>query len=81
VRGRSNVRVWKRGKDLYCKCCTAVVPIPRQGVTGHPLTANVVLLYCHYDLRVWKGKKMPGRLGNERMTFKNIWLWKVRGLT
>eukprot|EP00775_Hariotina_reticulata_P010645 gene10645-10803_t len=26
--------------------------------------------------RVWKGKKMPGRLGNERMTFKNIWLWK-----
>lgn len=27
--------------------------------------------------RVWKGKKMPGRLGGESMTFKNIWLYKV----
>lgn len=29
--------------------------------------------------RVWKGKKMPGRLGGETMTFKNIWLYKVGG--
>lgn len=27
--------------------------------------------------RVWKGKKMPGRLGGEQQTFKNIWLYKV----
>lgn len=27
--------------------------------------------------RVWKGKKMPGRLGGETKTFKNIWLYKV----
>lgn len=27
--------------------------------------------------RVWKGKKMPGRLGGEVQTFKNIWLYKV----
>jgi len=30
--------------------------------------------------RVWKGKKMPGRLGGESMTFKNIWLYKVCGV-
>jgi hypothetical protein len=27
--------------------------------------------------RVWKGKKMPGHMGAERVTFKNIWLYKV----
>jgi ribosomal protein L3 len=27
--------------------------------------------------RVWKGKKMPGRLGGERQTFRSIWLYKV----
>eukprot|EP00879_Flechtneria_rotunda_P008986 GHRR01009409.1.p1 GENE.GHRR01009409.1~~GHRR01009409.1.p1 ORF type:complete len:402 (+),score=114.78 GHRR01009409.1:152-1357(+) len=27
--------------------------------------------------KVWKGKKMPGHLGNERVTFKNIWLHKI----
>jgi ribosomal protein L3 len=30
--------------------------------------------------RVWKGKKMPGRLGGETQTFKNIWLYKVGSL-
>jgi len=40
---------------------------------------TVVLMHRQRRSRVWKGKKMPGRLGNERMTFKNIWLWKVRG--
>lgn len=30
--------------------------------------------------KVWKGKKMPGHLGNERVTFKNIWLYKVRDM-
>jgi hypothetical protein len=27
--------------------------------------------------KVWKGKKMPGHLGCERVTFKNIWVYKV----
>lgn len=31
--------------------------------------------------KVWKGKKMPGHLGNERKTFKNIWLYKVSDCT
>ncbi len=28
--------------------------------------------------RVWKGKKMPGRMGGESVMFRNIWLYKVR---
>lgn len=27
--------------------------------------------------RVWKGKKMPGKMGNERRTFHNCWVYKI----
>lgn len=64
---------------LYCCNANTTPGCDRTSFNCQCCTA--VLLYCHCDLRVWKGKKMPGRLGNERMTFKNIWLWKVRGLT
>lgn len=29
--------------------------------------------------KVWKGKKMPGHMGAETKTVKNVWLYKVRG--
>jgi ribosomal protein L3 len=28
--------------------------------------------------KVWKGKKMAGRLGGEQQTVKNVWVYKVR---
>jgi large subunit ribosomal protein L3 len=28
--------------------------------------------------KVWKGKKMAGRMGGERKTVKNVWVYKVR---
>ena len=27
--------------------------------------------------KVWKGKKMPGHMGAETKTVKNVWLYKV----
>lgn len=27
--------------------------------------------------RVWRGKKMPGNMGNQRRTCKNVWLYRV----
>jgi len=29
--------------------------------------------------KVWKGKKMPGHLGCDQQTVKNVWVYKVRG--
>ncbi len=27
---------------------------------------------------MWKGKKMPGRMGGDARTVNNVWLYKVR---
>lgn len=32
---------------------------------------------CQDPGRVWKGKKMPGRMGGDRITTRNLWLYKI----
>uniref|UniRef100_A0A7S2BM36 Large ribosomal subunit protein uL3m n=1 Tax=Octactis speculum TaxID=3111310 RepID=A0A7S2BM36_9STRA len=32
---------------------------------------------CQNPGRVFKGKKMPGRMGNDRVTIQNLWLYKI----
>jgi len=32
---------------------------------------------CQDPGRVWKGKKMPGRMGTDKVTVQNLWIFKV----
>eukprot|EP00622_Pseudochattonella_farcimen_P008013 FR744156.1.p1 GENE.FR744156.1~~FR744156.1.p1 ORF type:complete len:269 (+),score=23.19 FR744156.1:38-808(+) len=32
---------------------------------------------CQNPGRVWKGKKMAGRMGNDRVTVQNLWVYKI----
>lgn len=59
----------------------------RWGYKGLPASHGVSLAHRHPGSiggrqdpgRIWKGKKLPGHMGNERRTLHNCLVYKVRG--
>jgi len=36
-----------------------------------------MIIYFFLTVQVFKGKKMPGRMGGKQRTVKNVWVYKI----
>jgi ribosomal protein L3 len=64
----------RRGAAADRSSCRASLPPPRRPQVHR---APGAIGTRNWPGRVWKGKKMAGREGHDRVTVKNVWVYKV----